>query len=207
MKLFIDSFVTRLAVEKNGVSGVKKELQKLMNSGHTLVCTEASSMDNLVFRSNVEWFKKNLHDGRIIIEVYQGDVGDTASGIKAMVNKKFEWSSYSGKATEWTGDFEKLARKMPDYQNLLKVYRAVLKYALPNGSWTRGSWHTPHFFTDEQLEELGLEKNQTGNRSIVYSAMQEHGYSMETYIDYTREYLAGLVSQHNCDDIAMLDMI
>lgn len=206
-KLFVDSFLLKLAIRKNGVEAVKTALQKAMDEGFVLVCTEASSIDNLVFRKNVDWFRKYLASGQIIVEIYQGNPGDTKSGIRAMVNKKFEWSSFDGQITNWDGDFESLARTLPDQQRLLKLYKTVLKYALPKGKWSMGPWKTADFFSEEQLAELEIEKNQAGNRSLVFERMKEHNYPIEEYVAYTREYLGGLVSQHNCDDIALIEMI
>lgn len=206
-KLFVDSYVTRLTISKKGSAAVKAELQRLLDEGNTLVATEASSIDNAIFRRNVDWVSKNLAHGNIIIEIFQGEPGDTASGIRKMVNKPFEWSSYDGLVTNWEGDFESLAKTMPDYQRLLKLYKLVLKYAKPKGEWSMGPWKTPNYFSKETLAELGLKENEAGNRSKVFEAMKNAGYAIEEYKNYSREYLGGLVSQHNCDDIALIDMI
>lgn len=206
-RLFVDSFILKLAINKVGKENAKKLFQAEIDAGNVLVCSEASAIDNAVFRANVDWFKKYLISGQIVVEVYQGNPGDAASGIRAMVNKKFEWSSFDGKVTEWEGEFEDLVKTMPDQQRLLKLYKAVVKYALPKGAWAMGPWKTPDFFTEEQLKELGLEAKQAGNRSVVFNLMKEHGYPTEVYIDYTREYLGGLVSQHHCDDVALLTRI
>lgn len=206
-KLFVDSYVTRLAIEKKGSAAVKAELQRLLDEGNTLVATEASSIDNAVFRKNVDWFSRNLAHGNIVVEVFHGNPGDTASGIRQMVNKPFEWSSYDGVKTNWDGDFESLAKTMPDQQRLLKLYRVVLKYAKPKGDWSMGPWKTADYFSDEMLAELGLEKTEAGNRSKVFEAMKAAEYPTEEYVAYTREYVGGLVSQHNCSDIALINMI
>ena len=207
MRIFIDSFVMKLAVRKYGVDGVKERLNKLIDDGNILVATEASAIDNVVFRRNVDWYKQMSAKGSIITEIYQGNPGDTASGINAMVNKRFQWSSYDGMETNWSGEFTDLAKLMADNQRLLKLYRAVLKYALPKGQWEMGPWKTAKFFTDDQIAELGLEQSQVGNRSLVFDAMKQHGYSMDVYAAYTREYLGGLTSQHMCDDVALIDEI
>ena len=206
-KYFVDSYLTKLAIRKNGMDTVKKEFQRLLDEGNTLVATESSSIDNAVFRKNIAWLKENLANGTLIIEVYQGDPGDTASGIRKMVNKPFEWSSYDGVKTNWDGDFEDLAKTLPDWQKLLKLYKLVLKYAKPKGDWSMGPWKTPDYFSHGMLDELGLEETEAGNRSKVFEAMQHAEYPTEEYVAYTRAYLAGLVSQHNCDDIALINMI
>ena len=206
-KLFVDSYVTRLSISKKGSAAVKAELQRLLDEGNTLVATEASSIDNAIFRRNVDWVGKNLTHGKIVVEIYQGNPGDAESGIRAMVNKRFEWSSYDGLVTNWEGDFEALAKTMPDYQRLLKLYRTVLKYAKSKGEWSMGPWKTPDYFSKETLAELGLNENEAGNRSRVFEAMKNAGYPIEEYKNYSREYLGGLVSQHNCGDIALIDMI
>lgn len=207
-KLYVDSYLTALSVRKHGVNAVKEEFQRLIDEGNTLVATESSSIDNKVFRKNVDWFSKNLAHGNIIVEIFQGNPGDAASGIRAMVNKRFEWSSYDGEITNWTGDFEDFVRTMPDQQRLLKLYRVVLKYAKPKGAWPMGGpQKKAEFFSKDMLVELGLKETEVGNRSKVFEAMKAAEYPAEEYVAYTRAYLKNFVVQHNCDDIALIDMI
>ena len=207
-RLYIDSYLTALSVRKHGVNAVKEEFQRLIDEGNTLVATESSALDNKVFRKNVDWFSKNLAHGNIIVEIFQGNPGDASSGIRAMVNKRFEWSSYDGKITEWDGDFESLAKTMPDQQRLIKLYKVVLKYAYPKGAWTMGGpWKKVEFFSKDMLIELGLKETEAGNRSKVFEAMKAAGYPAEEYVTYTRAYLENFAVQHHCDDIALINMI
>lgn len=207
-KLYIDSYLTSLSIRKNGVETVKKELQSLIDEGNTLVATESSSLDNEVFRKNVDWFSRNLAHGNIVIEIFQGNPGDAESGIRAMINKRFEWSSYDSKITEWDGDFESLAKTMPDQQRLIKLYKVVLKYAYPKGAWTMGGpWKKVDFFSSDMLAELGLKETEVGNRSKVFEAMKAAEYPAEEYVTYTRAYLENFAVQHHCDDIALINMI
>lgn len=207
-RLYIDSYLTALSVRKHGVNAVKEEFQRLIDEGNTLVATESSALDNKVFRKNVDWFSKNLAHGNIIVEIFQGNPGDASSGIWAMVNKRFEWSSYDGKITEWDGDFESLAKTMPDQQRLIKLYKVVLKYAYPKGAWTMGGpWKKVEFFSKDMLIELGLKETEAGNRSKVFEAMKAAGYPAEEYVTYTRAYLENFAVQHHCDDIALINMI
>ncbi len=207
-KLYVDSYLTSLAIRKNGVETVKKELQSQIDKGNTLVATESSSLDNEVFRKNVDWFSRNLAHGNIIVEIFQGNPGDAASGIRTMVNKRFEWSSYEGKVTEWNGDFEDFVKTMPEQQKLLKLYKVVLKYAYPKGAWTMGGpWKKVEFFSSDMLAELGLKETEAGNRSKVFEAMKAAEYPAEEYVAYTRAYLENFAVQHHCDDIALINMI
>lgn len=207
-KLYIDSYLTSLSVRKHGVNAVKEEFQRLIDEGNTLVATEASSIDNEVFRRNVDWFSMNLAHGNIVIEIFQGNPGDAESGIRAMINKRFEWSSFGGKITKWDGDFESLAKTMPDQQRLIKLYKVVLKYAYPKGAWTMGGpWKKVEFFSKDMLVELGLKETEAGNRSKVFEAMKAAEYPAEEYVAYTRAYLENFAVQHHCDDIALINMI
>lgn len=208
MRLFVDSYLLSKVVGMKGVERTRGLLQLCIDAGHTLVCTEASALDNQVFRENLAWLEEHLKARNVIIEVYQGEPNSVKSGIIAMIHKKFLWSSYNGNlVTDWPEDFEALAKIMPDGDKLFNVYELVLKYALPNNAWEKGEWVSVNFFEESQLQELGLTNADLKNRSKVLAAMRAKNYPKEMHVDYIRATLAGLSSQHQCDDIALVELI
>lgn len=208
-KLYVDSYLTALAIDRHGQQKVAGNLSDLVKAGHQLVFTEASALDNLFTRKNPELFRKWLISGAAIIEVYQGNPGDVESGIRAMLSKPFTWSSYDGDVTDFSNSelsTEQMVRRRGE-SPLVKVYNLMLKHAKAKGEWEMGPWKTANFFSDDQLKELNLDSKKAGNRSLVHEAMKTAGYPAETYVAYTCAYLAGIVSQHHCDRIALLDLI
>lgn len=146
-----------------------------------------------------------------------------------MVRKPFIWQTCKeikdGQSvnvqTDWTNDprtMEQLIMTMPKWQNRLKLYKAMVKYGVASGEWERGPFNiNPNFFTEEELEDLGLTKTTMKNRTAAFAAMNDANkkakvageaipYPSGRYARYTLEVaLGGLISQRNCDGAAFVD--
>lgn len=146
-----------------------------------------------------------------------------------MVHKPFIWQTWKeskdGQSvnvqTDWTNDtrtMEQLIKTMPKWQNRLKLYKAMVKHGVASGEWERGPFNiNQNFFTEEELEDLGLTKTTMKNRTAAFAAMDAANekakaagkaipYPSERYARYTLEVaLGGLISQRNCDGAAFVD--